>query len=58
MEKTWQIREAVLKEQEEELARLKKEVEAFPARLQKEIEATALQTRKEVEANLEHQMVF
>jgi colicin import membrane protein len=58
LEKIWQIREAALKEQEEELARLKKEVEAFPARLQKEIEATALQTRKEVEARLEHQMVL
>jgi hypothetical protein len=58
LEKTWQIREAVLKEQEGELPRLKKEVEALPARVQKEIEATALQTRKEVEAHLEHQMIL
>ena len=58
MEKTWQIREAALKEREEELARLKKDVEAFPARLQKEIDATALQARKDVEARLEHQMVL
>ena len=58
LEKAWQIRDAALKEQEEELARLKNEVEAFPARLQKEIEATALQARKEVEARLEHQMVL
>ena len=34
LEKAWQIRDAALKEQEEELARLKNEVEAFPARLQ------------------------
>ena len=58
LEKTWQFREATLKEQEEELARLRIEVEAFPTRLQKEIEATALQARKEVEARLEHQMVL
>jgi colicin import membrane protein len=58
LEKTWAIREAALKEQEEELARLKKEVESFPARLQKEIEASAVQARKEVEARLEHQMVL
>jgi colicin import membrane protein len=58
LEKTWQIREAALKEQEEELVRLKQEVEAFPARIQKEIEATALQARKEVEARLEHQMIL
>jgi len=58
LEKTWQAREAALKEREEELARLRKEVEAFPARLQKEIEASSLQARKEVEARLEHQMVL
>jgi colicin import membrane protein len=58
LERTWQIREAALKEQEEELARLKQEVEAFPARLQREIEASAALARKEVEAQLEHQMVL
>jgi colicin import membrane protein len=58
LEKTWQVREVALKEQEEQLAHLKKEVEAFPTRLQKDIEAAALQVRKEVEARLEHQMVL
>src|SRR5215831_13990916 len=58
LEKSWQIRETAMKEREEELAGLKKEVEAFPARLQKEIEAAALKAHKEVEARLEHQMVL
>ena len=58
LEKGWQNREAHLKEREEELARLKKEVEDFPARLQKDVEAAALQARKDAEARLEQQMVL
>ncbi len=58
LEKGWQNREAHLKEREEELARLKKEVEDFPARLQKDVEAAALQARKDAEARLEQQLVL
>ncbi len=58
LEKGWQNREAHLKEREEELARLKKEVEDFPARLQKDVEAASLQARKDAEARLEQQMVL
>jgi len=35
LEKSWQQREALLKEREEELARLKSEAETFPSRLEK-----------------------
>jgi len=55
LEKGWKLREAALKEQEEELARFKKEAEGFPARLQKEAAAAAEQARKETEARLEQQ---
>jgi colicin import membrane protein len=57
LEKVWQKREAVLKEQDEEFARLKKEVTEFPARLLKETEAAALQGRREAEAKLEQQII-
>ncbi|SEE10687.1 hypothetical protein SAMN05444161_5828 [Rhizobiales bacterium GAS191] len=58
LEKSWQMREAVLKEREEELARLKTEVDGLPARLLKETEAAALRGRKEAEAKLEQQIVM
>jgi colicin import membrane protein len=58
LERSWQGREAVLKEREEELARLKREVEEFPARLQKETEAAILRGRNEAEAKLERQIAM
>jgi len=57
LEKGWQLREAALKEREEELARLKMEVDEFPARLLKETEAAALKGQKEAEAKLEQQLL-
>jgi len=50
LEKTWQQREAALKEKEEEWARLKKEVEEHPARTKREIDAavkTAVQAAEQ-----------
>jgi hypothetical protein len=58
LEKGWQMREATLAEQEEDLAGLKKEVEEFPVRLQQETEAAALRARKDAEARLEQQMIL
>lgn len=46
-----------MKEQEEELARLKKEVDDLPVRLQKETEAAALRGRKDAEARLEQEIL-
>ena len=51
LEKSWQQREAVLKEREEEVSRLKSESEGFPARLEKactqaEAEATRATAQK------------
>ena len=39
LEKSWQQREAALKEREVKWAQLKKEVDDFPLRLKKEIDA-------------------
>jgi hypothetical protein len=58
LEKSWQSREAALKEREEELARLKEEVEGFPARLAKDTEAAALRGRQEAEAKLQQQILM
>lgn len=58
LERGWQLREADLKEREEELARLRKEVEEFPTRLEKETQATALRARTDAEARLEQQMML
>ena len=46
-----------MKEREEELERLKKEVGEFPARLLKETEAAALRGRIDAEVKLEQQIV-
>ena len=46
LEKTWGQREAVLREQEEEIARLRKEAAEFPARLQRETQQAAAQAVK------------
>jgi len=55
LEKSWKQREAALKEQEEELARLRKDSEGFPARLQKEAAAASEQARRETEARLQQE---
>jgi colicin import membrane protein len=58
LEKGWHTRETALKEREEELAQLQKQVEDFPARLQKEVETASLAARKDAEARLEQQMIL
>lgn len=57
LEKSWQLREASLKEREEELARLRKEAEAFPMRLEAEAAAAAERARREAEARLQQEML-
>lgn len=57
LEKDWQKREAAIKAQDAEIARLIKEAAEFPARLAKDTEAAAAQARKEAEARLEHQIL-
>jgi colicin import membrane protein len=55
LEKSWQLREGVLKEREEELARLRKESEAFPKRLEAEARAAADRATRESEARLQQE---
>lgn len=57
LEKGWQAREQALKEREEELARLQKEVAGFPARLQAEIERAGADAVRETERRFEQAMV-
>jgi len=57
LEKSWQLREAVLKEREEELARLRKEAEAFPKRLEAEAKDAAERARRESEARLQQEIL-
>jgi hypothetical protein len=57
LEKTWQLREAALKEREEELARLRKESEGFPNRLEAEASAAADRARREAEARLQQEIL-
>lgn len=57
LEKDWQKREAAIKAQDAEIARLIKEAAEFPARLAKDTEAAAALARKEAEARLEHQIL-
>ncbi len=55
--KSWQLREAALKEREEELARLRKEAEAFPKRLEAEAKDAAERARRESEARLQQEIL-
>jgi len=58
LEKSWQLREAALKEREEELARLRKESETFPKRLEAEANAAAERARRESEARLQQEILI
>jgi hypothetical protein len=55
LEKSWKLREAVLKDSEDELARLRKESEGFPKRLEAEATAAAEKTRRESETRLQQE---
>ena len=57
LEKDWLKRGTVLKEQEDELARLKSEVSTYPDKLSKETAAAEARARKDTEARLEHQIL-
>jgi len=50
LEKSWQQREAAIKEREEELVRLRKDAEEFPAQLKKEAQAATAEAARTVEA--------
>jgi len=58
LEKSWQQREAALKEREVEWAQLKKEVDDFPLRLKKEIDAAVNAALKSAEQRFEQQTLL
>lgn len=58
MEKGWQQRETVLKEREEELAKLRKEMEGLPGRIQSETEAASARAKREAEASFAEQLLI
>jgi hypothetical protein len=58
LEKSWQQREAALKEREAEWAQLKREVDNFPARLEKEVDAAVAAALKSAEQRFEQQMTL
>jgi colicin import membrane protein len=52
-----QQRETILREREEELARLRKESEGLPARMEKEMRAAGEKATRETEARFEQQIL-
>jgi colicin import membrane protein len=58
LEKSWQQRDAALKEKEEEWARLRQEVDGFPARLKKEIDSAVAAAVKSAEQRNEQQQIL
>lgn len=58
LDKSWKQREASLKESEEELARLRKEVADLPARIERETAAAAKEATRAADARLEQQMLI
>lgn len=58
LEKSWQQREAALKERETEWAQLRKEVEEFPGRLKKEIDLAVASAVKAAEQRFEQQTIL
>jgi len=58
LEKSWQQREAALKEREAEWAQLKKEVDDFPACLKKETDAAVNAVLKSAEQRFEQQTIL
>jgi chromosome segregation ATPase len=55
LEKSWAQREAALREQEQELASLRKESAEFPARLQREVQQAVEQAAKEAKQRADQQ---
>ncbi len=56
LDKSWAQREAALREQEEELVRLRKEATEFPARLDREVQQASMQAAKEARQQADQQM--
>ncbi len=58
LEKSWQQREAVLKEREVEWQQMRKEADQFPARLQAETARAATEAAERAEAQLQQKMLL
>ena len=58
LEKSWQQREAVFTERDEELTRLRQEVASFPARLQMEVDRTRSEAIQQTEQRFEQQLLL
>lgn len=58
LEKSWQQREAALKEREDDLARLRKEAEEFPVRLQKACEKAAADAGQAASQKFDQQILL
>jgi hypothetical protein len=58
LERSWQQREAALKEREEEFARLRKEAEDFPARLERDVKKAVAEARAGAQKEFEQQLVI
>jgi hypothetical protein len=58
LEKDWKLREAALKDQETELARLRKESEGFPALLKKETESAAARAAKDADVRFQQETLL
>jgi hypothetical protein len=58
LEKSWQQREAALKEQEEELVRLKSDSESFPSRLEKACAQAAAEATRATTQKFEQQILL
>jgi hypothetical protein len=58
LERSWQEREAALKEHEDELASLRQQAAGFPERLRQETERAAAQATSAAEARLQHDILI
>ncbi len=57
LQRTWQSREAAIKEQEEEIASLRKDAAQFPARLEAEVQRATVEAAHQTEARSEQQIL-
>jgi colicin import membrane protein len=58
LEKSWQQREAAIKEREDDFGRLQQDVSGFPSRLQAEIDRARNEARQQTEQRFEHQVLL
>lgn len=57
LEKTWAARETAIREQEDELARLREEVRQFPGRIESELQRATAEATREAESRLEQRIL-